>query len=559
LLSYDYHSAYEPAVNHHSPLFSLEEASEYNFDSELNIDYSVKFYLKAGADREKLVLGIPTYGRSYTLYNPDATDIGAPADGPGEQGDATREKGYLAYYEICSSLKDSNDWTVVQPNPKAMGPYAYKGNQWVGYDDEAIARRKAKYVAENGLGGIMFWSIDNDDFRGTCHGKPYPIIEAAKEALLASTEVGINDVASSGRPRKPSRSRSRPGSATRNRVNTDNNNEIKASFKTSQGRKVARPVRVTTTSTTTTTTTEDSLYIGGRTTTPQPPTTPDPGADFKCEDEGFFPHPRDCKKYFWCLDSPSLGLVAHQFTCPSGLVFNKLADSCDYARNVICSKTAPSTTSSTTSTTTSTTTTAAAPTTSTTARATHYDFQTIYTTASTTTTTLEPSPQSSEPNLIPYSTRQYSSVERVSGNTISDDGDDDDRSGNPSERSGSSSSSDSSNDSDSSTSAGPKPTTAGLDSDRASDAEVTDTTVPIGPTLHRADDTGSSSDGSKASGWPADTTLEVTTAVPNTGESVTGSSVLDAGLVGGSDTFANPDRRFGSPYEGPEDDETAAP
>uniref|UniRef100_A0A182W4Z3 Uncharacterized protein n=1 Tax=Anopheles minimus TaxID=112268 RepID=A0A182W4Z3_9DIPT len=365
LLSYDYHSAYEPAVNHHSPLFSLEEASEYNFDSELNIDYSVKFYLKAGADREKLVLGIPTYGRSYTLYNPDATDIGAPADGPGEQGDATREKGYLAYYEICSNLKDSTDWTVVQPNPKAMGPYAYKGNQWVGYDDEAIARRKAKYVAENGLGGIMFWSIDNDDFRGTCHGKPYPIIEAAKEALLASTEVGINDVASSGRPRKPNRSRSRPGSATRNRVNTDNNNEIKASFKTSQGRKVARPARVTTTSTTTTTTTEDSLYIGGRTTTPQPPTTPDPGADFKCEDEGFFPHPRDCKKYFWCLDSPSLGLVAHQFTCPSGLVFNKLADSCDYARNVICSKTVATT--STTST-TSTTTTVATPTTSTTQR-----------------------------------------------------------------------------------------------------------------------------------------------------------------------------------------------
>lgn len=37
LLTYDYHSAYEPAVNHHSPLFSLEEPSEYNFDTELNI------------------------------------------------------------------------------------------------------------------------------------------------------------------------------------------------------------------------------------------------------------------------------------------------------------------------------------------------------------------------------------------------------------------------------------------------------------------------------------------------------------------------------------------
>lgn len=47
-----------------------------------------------------MVLGIPTYGRSYTLLNEESTDIGAPTDGPGAQGDATREKGYLAYYEV---------------------------------------------------------------------------------------------------------------------------------------------------------------------------------------------------------------------------------------------------------------------------------------------------------------------------------------------------------------------------------------------------------------------------------------------------------------------------
>lgn len=76
---------------------------------------------------------------------------------------------------------------MVQPNPSAMGPYAFKSDQWVGYDDEDIARRKAEYVVENGLGGIMFWSIDNDDFRGTCTGKPYPIIEAAKASLYNSS------------------------------------------------------------------------------------------------------------------------------------------------------------------------------------------------------------------------------------------------------------------------------------------------------------------------------------------------------------------------------------
>lgn len=93
----------------------------------------------------------------------------------------------FSFIQICQNIKEDPDWTVVQPNPKSMGPYAFKNNQWVGYDDEAIARRKAEYVVEQGLGGIMFWSLDNDDFRGICTGKPYPIIEAAKEALFESS------------------------------------------------------------------------------------------------------------------------------------------------------------------------------------------------------------------------------------------------------------------------------------------------------------------------------------------------------------------------------------
>lgn len=83
------------------PIFPKQKP--FNIETRIHIsfqDYTIKFYLENGADRDKLVLGIPTYGRSYSLFNPDATEIGAPADGPGEQGDATREKGYLAYYEV---------------------------------------------------------------------------------------------------------------------------------------------------------------------------------------------------------------------------------------------------------------------------------------------------------------------------------------------------------------------------------------------------------------------------------------------------------------------------
>ena len=35
----------------------------------------------------------------------------------------------------------------------------------------------------------MFWSIDNDDFRGLCTGKQNPLIEAAKAALLLNNNA----------------------------------------------------------------------------------------------------------------------------------------------------------------------------------------------------------------------------------------------------------------------------------------------------------------------------------------------------------------------------------
>ena len=74
-------------------------SSLHNIDDNFQ-DKTVKFYIKQGASRDKLVLGIPTYGRSYTLVNPDAHEIGSPTDGPGEKGPGTKEDGYLAYYEV---------------------------------------------------------------------------------------------------------------------------------------------------------------------------------------------------------------------------------------------------------------------------------------------------------------------------------------------------------------------------------------------------------------------------------------------------------------------------
>ncbi|XP_050514688.1 serine-rich adhesin for platelets [Diabrotica virgifera virgifera] len=374
ILSYDYHSAFEPAVNHHAPLYSLEEESEYNYDSDLNIDHSVKHYLKLGADPSKLVLGIPTYGRSYTLLNPDAFEIGSPADGPGTMGEATRENGYLAYYEVCDYIKNQ-DWEVDDPNPKVMGPYAFKDNQWVGYDDEEIVKRKAEYVAENRLGGIMFWSIDNDDFRGKCHGKAYPLVEAGRAALLAA--YGITDDNLIAPPSKPIKSRTRTRTKTVNKIEaTEDEKTEKPEKIQTRRRNRTRPTKekqdkqdvqeisikrknrrkeVKDSSREETSSYSSLKVVTPSWTTPAPPSTPDMDGGFKCEEDGFYPHPKDCKKYYWCLSGAGDSIVAHQFTCPAGLYFNKAADSCDYTQNVICKKKMQKATTTTTTTTTSTT------------------------------------------------------------------------------------------------------------------------------------------------------------------------------------------------------------
>ncbi|XP_063589790.1 mucin-2-like isoform X4 [Penaeus indicus] len=442
ILNYDYHSAYEPTINHHAALLPAPGTSEYEWNAQLNVDWTVKYYISLGAERQKLVIGIPTYGRSYTLLDGNFTDFGASADGPGEQGKYTKENGFMAFYEVCENIA-SHGWDVRKPYPRRIGPYAYSGDQWVGYDDEKIVARKAEYVREEDLGGIMFWSLDNDDFRGICNGEQYPLVEAGKKALFGAEETQTNEArkltsTSSTRGsvsdtqrqrntfrtttqepepqqprRRPSTTRGTQGSTrTRGRFRTqDTTTTTPEPFRTAEGGSSARAgqrvrggtqfrgarpqtdtdrstrVRVSnerprgtslttrlnrprtrttpapTTTTTTTprptrpttpartplrrrrpgarpqnrrqqqTTTIDPLN------TPAPPTTPSPSTGFSCKREGFYPNPDNCHKYYWCLDSGAsgLGIVAHSFTCPSDLVFNKVIDGCDHPDRAKCS------------------------------------------------------------------------------------------------------------------------------------------------------------------------------------------------------------------------------
>lgn len=57
-------------------------------------------WLRKGTPASKLILGIPTYGRSFTLASSSDTGVGSPATGPGTPGPFTKEAGLLAFFEV---------------------------------------------------------------------------------------------------------------------------------------------------------------------------------------------------------------------------------------------------------------------------------------------------------------------------------------------------------------------------------------------------------------------------------------------------------------------------
>ncbi|CAM4684496.1 unnamed protein product [Caretta caretta] len=128
LLTFDFHGSWQKVTGHVSPFLQGKENSKSS--SYCNVDYAVRYWRSKGAPTEKLIMGIPTYGRSFTLSS--KTGISVPVSGPGLPIPFTQKAGLLAYSEICTFTPGATTERIVEQEV----PYSYEGNQWAGYDDE---------------------------------------------------------------------------------------------------------------------------------------------------------------------------------------------------------------------------------------------------------------------------------------------------------------------------------------------------------------------------------------------------------------------------------------
>ncbi|XP_042321174.1 acidic mammalian chitinase-like [Sceloporus undulatus] len=183
VMTYDFHGGWDTCTGHNSPLcVGPKDEGDMKY---FNIDFAMTYWHENGVPLEKLLMGFPTYGRTFRLTTSD-TGVCAPVSGAGSAGQYTREAGFWAYYEICTFLKTAKlEWIDEQ-----KVPYTYRDNEWVGYDNIDSFRCKVRYLKEHGFGGAMVWAIDLDDFLGTfCNEGKYPLISELKRLLESNDPI----------------------------------------------------------------------------------------------------------------------------------------------------------------------------------------------------------------------------------------------------------------------------------------------------------------------------------------------------------------------------------
>lgn len=129
VMTYDYHGQWDKKTGHVAPLYQLPNDWEPSFNavrvSNLRLilhtttivlyvtratplflfflqNFSIHYWMEKGAPPEKLIMGAPLYGQSFSLADRSHRGLNVPTYGGGEAGEATRARGFLSYYEVTS-------------------------------------------------------------------------------------------------------------------------------------------------------------------------------------------------------------------------------------------------------------------------------------------------------------------------------------------------------------------------------------------------------------------------------------------------------------------------
>lgn len=163
LMTYDFSGPWTDTCGHHAQLYTPKEP--HNDAARISCSSAVAYLISKGVPPKRIVLGIPTYGRSFL----GASNVGDRFSGMGG------EEGTFEYKDLPRPGSDLHfDETV-----GAVYSVGGEGG-FVTFDDPRTVHMKAQFTQQQGLAGLFFWTGTGD----TNDGKS--LVETGYRALHAS-------------------------------------------------------------------------------------------------------------------------------------------------------------------------------------------------------------------------------------------------------------------------------------------------------------------------------------------------------------------------------------
>jgi chitinase len=165
MMTYDLNGGWSNVAGHNAPLYPYPE-EEYQ---GLNLDTLRTWMAQKGIPSNKINFGAAFYGRGVQTSEGTAY-VGAPTekrtvnfgvDGPTLSSadlDNWKEfEGQPNYNYILQTGGWEHKWDAA-----AEVPYAVKGKYFLSYDDVPSIEKKAQYIVDNDLGGVIVWQVHGD-------------------------------------------------------------------------------------------------------------------------------------------------------------------------------------------------------------------------------------------------------------------------------------------------------------------------------------------------------------------------------------------------------------
>ena len=188
VMTYDLNGPWSPVSNFNAPLYS--SPADPSTTPGGNADAAIQNYLERGVPSDKLVLGVPFYGRAVQgvanvngglFQSFTATPMGTWDDA------GTGATGMFDYADIAVNYLGQPGMDAYR-DPDSGVPWLHEPSIgfFLSYDDPESLELKKEYVLANGLGGVMIWEMSSD------------LDDQLLDALLASGPVSAVPALSPG-------------------------------------------------------------------------------------------------------------------------------------------------------------------------------------------------------------------------------------------------------------------------------------------------------------------------------------------------------------------------